>query len=83
MYWFCNNKKLRLRASLSCFTEKATFYGVPIRNRRWIASDQSYDISAMKTSIKLKVWGAIYNSGQNYLHFYKEKTNDDVYVNIQ
>ena len=41
------------------FTDEATFYGGPIRNRRWIAPNQSYDISAVKSNIKISVWGAI------------------------
>ena len=49
-------KKLGLRTSLSCFTVEATFYGGPIRNRRWIAPNQSYDISAVKSNIKINVW---------------------------
>ena len=64
------------------FTDEATFYGGPIRNRRWIASNQSYDISAVKSNIKINVWGAICYSGKIDLHFYKEKTNSDVYINI-
>ena len=64
------------------FTDEATFYGGPIRNRRWIAPNQSYDISAVKSNIKINVWGAICYSGKIDLHFYKEKTNSDVYINI-
>ena len=65
------------------FTDEATFYGGPIRNRRWIAPNQSYDISAVKSNIKIRVRGTICYSGKIELHFYKEKTNSDVYVNIQ
>ena len=64
------------------FTDEATFYGGPIRNRRWIAPNQSYDISAVKSNIKINVWGAICYSGKIDLHFYKEKANSDVYINI-
>ena len=64
------------------FTDEATLYGGPIRNRRWIAPNQSYDISAVKSNIKINVWGAICYSGKIDLHFYKEKTNSDVYINI-
>ena len=41
------------------FTFEGTFYGGPIRNRRWIAPNQIYDISAIKSNIKINVWGAI------------------------
>ena len=64
------------------FTNEATFYGGPIGNRRWIAPNQSYDISAVKSNIKINLWGAICYSGKIDLHFYKEKTNSDVYINI-
>ena len=64
------------------FTDEATFYGGPIRNRRWIAQNQSYDISEVKSNIKINVWGAICYRGKIDLHFYKEKTNSDVYINI-
>ena len=36
----------------------------------------------MKSNIKINVWGAICYSGKIDLHFYKEKTNSDVYINI-
>ena len=68
-------------AYLVC-TDKATFYGGPIRNRRCIAPNQSYDISAVKSNIKINVWGVICYSGKIDLHFYKEKTNNDVNINI-
>ena len=64
------------------FIDEATFYKDPIKNRRWIAPDQSYDISAVKSSIKIDVWEAICYSGKIDLHFYKEKTNSYVYINI-
>ena len=57
------------------FTDEATFYGGPIRNRWWIAPNQSYDISAVKSNIKINVCGAICYSGKIDSHFYKEKTN--------
>ena len=38
-------------------------------------------MSAVKSIIK-KVWRAICYSGKIYLHFYKEKTNSNVYINI-
>ena len=72
-----------MRTSLSCFTDEATFYGGSIRNRTWIAPNQSYDISAVKSNIKISVWGAICYSGKINLHFYKEKTNNDVCIKIQ
>ena len=43
---------------------------------------QSYDISAVKSSIKINVWGAICYSGKIDLQIYIEKTNSDVYINI-
>ena len=55
------------------FTNEATFYGGPIGNRRWIAPNQSYDISAVKSNIKINHWGAICYSWKIDLHFYKEK----------
>ena len=64
------------------FTDEATFYGGLIRNRRWIAPNQCYDISAVKSNIKINVWAAICFRGKINLHFYKEKTNSDVYINI-
>ena len=64
------------------FTDEATFYGSPIRNKRWIAPNQSYDTSAVKSNIKINVWRAICDSGKIDLHFYKEKTNSDVYINL-
>ena len=64
------------------FTDEATFYEGPIRNRRLIAPNQSYDISAVKSNIKINEWWAICYSGKINLHFYKEKTNSDVYINI-
>ena len=64
------------------FTDEATFYGCPIRNKIWIAPNQSYDISAVKSNIKINVWGAICYSGKIDPHFNKEKTNSDVYINI-
>ena len=64
------------------FTNKATFYGGPIGNRRCITPNQSYDISAVKSNIKINVWGAICYSWKIDLHFYKEKKNSDVYINI-
>ena len=36
----------------------------------------------MKSNIKINVWGAINYSRKIDLHFYKEKTNSDVYINI-
>ena len=36
----------------------------------------------MKSNIKINVWGAICDSRKIDLHFYKEKTNSDVYINI-
>ena len=36
------------------FTHEVTFIKGPIRKRRWIASNQSYDISAMKPNIEIK-----------------------------
>ena len=62
------------------FTDEATFYGGPIRNWWWIAPNQSYDISAVKSNIKINVWGAICYSGKIDLHFYKK--NIVVYINI-
>ena len=41
------------------YTDEATFFGDPIRNRRWITPNQSYDISAVKLNIKINIWGAI------------------------
>ena len=64
------------------FTDEATFYEGPIRNRRWIAPDQNYNISAVKSNIKINVREAIYYIGKIDLHFNKEKTNSDVYINI-
>ena len=64
------------------FTDEATFYGGPIRNRGWIAQNQSYDTSAVKSNIKISVWRSIYYSGKIDLHFYKEKTNSDIYINL-
>ena len=54
------------------FTDEATLYGGPIRNRRWIAPNQSYDISAVNSNIKINVWGAICDSWKIDLHFDKE-----------
>ena len=71
-----------MRTSLSCFSDEATFYGGPIRNRWLIVPNQSYDMSAVKSSLKINVWRAICYSGKIDLHFYKEKTNSDVYINI-
>ena len=64
------------------FTDEATFYGGPIRNRRWIAPILSYDISAVKSSIKINVWGTIRYRGKINLHFYNKKANSDVCINI-
>ena len=64
------------------FTDEATFYEGPIRNRRWIAPNQSYDISAVKSNIKINVWRAICYSGKIDIHFNKEKRNSDIYINI-
>ena len=36
----------------------------------------------MKSNIKINVWGAICHSWKIDLHFYKEETNSDVYINI-
>ena len=38
------------------FKSKATFYGGTIRNRGWIAPNQSYEISAVKSNIKINEW---------------------------
>ena len=76
MYWFCNNNKnLDWEPAYFVFADEANFYGGLIRNRRWIASNQSYDISAMRSNIKINVWGAICYNGKIDLHFYKEKIN--------
>ena len=74
-------KNLDWRSAYLVFTDEATFYGDPIRNRRRIVSNQSYDFSAVK-SIKNKYMGAIFYSKKIDLHFYKEKANSDVYINI-
>ena len=37
----------------------------------------------MKSNLKINVWGAICYSGKINLNFYKEKTNSDIYINIQ
>ena len=71
-----------MRTTYLVFTDEVTFYGGPIKNKRWIAPNQSYDIFAVKFNIKISVWGAICYSGKIDLHFYKEKTNSDVYINI-
>ena len=63
-------------------TDEATFYGDPIRNRRWIAPNQSYDISAVKSNIKINVWGAICYNGKIDINFYKENLNIDIYINM-
>ena len=80
-YWFCKKTWIENQIYI-VFTGDATLYGGPIRNRRWIAPNQSYDISAVKSNTKIKVWGAICHSGKIDLHFYKEKTNSDVCINI-
>ena len=77
-----SKKNLDWEPAYLVFTDEATFYGCPIKNRRWIAPNQSNDISAVKSNIKINVWGAICYSGKIDLHFYKEKTNSDVYINI-
>ena len=77
-----HKKNLDWEPAYLAFTCGATLYGGPIRNRRWIAPNQSYGISAVKSNIKINVWGTIYYSGKIDLHFYKEKTNSDVYINI-
>ena len=64
------NDNLDWEIAYLVFTDEATFYGGPIRNRAWIAPNQSYDISAVKSNIKIKVWGAICYSGKIDLHFY-------------
>ena len=64
------------------FIDEATFYGSPIRNRRWIAPNQRNHISVVKSIIKIKVLGAVCYSRKIDLHFYKEKTKSDVYINI-
>ena len=75
-------KVIGLRTRLSFFTDEATFYGDPIRNRRWIGPNQSYDISTVKSNIKISECGVICYCRKIDLHFYKEKTNSDVYINI-
>ena len=45
-------------------------------------SKPKLDISAVKSNIKISVWGTICYSGKIELHFNKEKTNSDVYINI-
>ena len=40
-------------------------------------------ISGVKSNIKISVWGAICYSEKIDIYFYKEKTNSDVYINIQ
>ena len=75
-------KNLDWEPAYLVFTDEATFYGGPIRNWRWIAPNQSYDISAVKSNIKINVWEAICYSRKIDLHFYKDKTNSDVYINI-
>ena len=68
-------KKLRLRISLSCFTDETTFYKCPIRSRRWIILNQSYDISAMKSNIK-KMLGPQSINKDNKSLFKKVKNSD-------
>ena len=79
--WFWKNN-LDWKPDYLVFTDEATFYGGPIRNKRWIAPNQSYDTSAVKSSIKINVWRAICYSGKIDLYFYKENTNSDVYKNL-
>ena len=57
-------KKMDWEPAFLVFKDEATFYGGLIRNRRWIAPNQSYDISAVKSNIKINVWGAICYSGK-------------------
>ena len=71
MYWFCKNN-LDWESAYLVFTVEATLYGGPIRNRRWIAPDQGCDISTVKSSIKINVWGAMCYSSKIDLHFYKD-----------
>ena len=59
------SKNLDWKPAHIIFTDEATFYGGKIRNRRWIASDQSFEISAMKSKKKINLWGAIWYSGEN------------------
>ena len=61
------------------FTDDATFYGGPVRNWRWIAPNQSYDISAVKSYIKINVWEQSVIA-ENRSSLYKEKTNSDVFL---
>ena len=49
---FATTKNLDWEPAYLVFTDKATFYGDPIRNKRWIAPNQCYDISAVKSNIK-------------------------------
>ena len=53
---FATTKNLDWEPAYLVFTDEATFYGGPIRNRRRIAPNQSYDISAVKSNIKINVW---------------------------
>ena len=64
------------------FIDEVTFYKGLIRNRRWIAPNKSYDVSVVKSNIKINLWGAICYSGKIDLNFYKDKTNSDVYINM-
>ena len=54
------------------FADEATFYGGAINNRIWIAQNQSYDIIAVNSNIKINVWGAICYSEKMHFYFYKE-----------
>ena len=75
-------KNLDWEPTYLIFIDEATFYGGLIRNRGLIAPNKSYDISAVKSNIKINLWGAICYSEKIDLHFYKEKTNSDVYINM-
>ena len=77
-----HKKNLDWEPAYLVFINEATFYRGPIGNRRLIAPKISYDISAVKSNIKINVWGTICYSWKIDLHFYKEKTNSDVYINI-
>ena len=77
---FATKKNLDWEPAYHVFTGEATFYVGSIRNRRWIAPNQRYDISAVKSNIKINIWGAICYSWKIDIHFYIEKTNSDVYI---
>ena len=55
------------------FTDEATFYGGSIRNWIWIVPNLSYDISTVKSSIKINVWISLNYKRNIDLQFYKEK----------